>query len=63
MKTEADYPLYLKARHIAEILGISTRTAYNIMSYKGFPLTKAGGSVRAKREDFFKWLSDQTQSI
>lgn len=54
-----EYPLYLKAKHISTILGISTRKAYEIMEHKGFPLTRIGRCKRVKREAFFTWLENK----
>ena len=36
-----DYPIMLKVDHVAEVLGISQRKAYDIMDQKGFPLVKS----------------------
>lgn len=59
MKKEIeDYPLILKPKHIAEILGVSLPTTYSIMAQAGFPLLPIGGRCkRTMRDDFFKWLS------
>lgn len=59
MKTALDYPLILTAEHIAEIMGVSKRIAYEIMEYKGFPLIRLGRLKRVNREAFFKWVEKQ----
>ena len=59
MKTITDYPLILTADHIAEILGISKRVAYDTMEYEGFPLVRIGRLKRVNRDSFFKWLEHQ----
>jgi excisionase family DNA binding protein len=62
MKKIEDYPLILTAEHIAEIMGISKRVAYELMEYKGFPLIRVGRLKRVNREAFFKWLEEQKVS-
>ncbi len=47
--TREDYPLILKAEHVAEILGISKRKAYEVMDYTNFPLVRIGRSKRVGR--------------
>lgn len=56
-----DYPEILTASHIAEIMHISKRSAYEIMELKGFPLIRIGKSKRVTRDAFFKWLEQQEQ--
>jgi hypothetical protein len=50
------YPVVLKASHIAEIVGISKRLAYELMERKDFPLIRLGRMKRANRDEFFKWF-------
>lgn len=57
--TVEEYPLVLHARHLAEIIGVSTRVAYEIMDRTGFPLIRIGRCKRVTREAFFKWLNEQ----
>ncbi|AMR82811.1 helix-turn-helix domain-containing protein [Bacillus thuringiensis] len=51
-----DYPIMLKVAHVAEVLGISPRKAYDIMDQKGFPLVKIGRKKVVPRDAFFNWL-------
>lgn len=56
-KRREDYPLVLKAKHIAEIMGVSLPTAYEYMRHTDFPLLDLPGAVkRVGREQFFEWL-------
>lgn len=61
MQTIQDYPIMLKAEHVAEILGITQRHAYEIMERKDFPLIRIGRLKRVNRDAFFKWLEQQSQ--
>ncbi|OOR10201.1 DNA-binding protein [Bacillus cereus] len=51
-----DYPIMLKVDHVAEVLGISQRKAYDIMDQKGFPLVKIGRKKVVPKEAFFNWV-------
>lgn len=60
MKTSPnDYPLILNAEHIAEIMGVSKRIAYELMEYQGFPLVRVGRLKRVNRDAFFTWLEQK----
>ncbi len=59
MKTTTDYPLILTADHVAEIMGVCKRIAYEIMEHKGFPLIRVGRLKRVHKEAFFSWLDKQ----
>jgi hypothetical protein len=61
MKRE-DYPLILKVEHIAEILCVSKRKAYEIMGYRSFPLVKIGKAKRVGRDAFFNWVDNQNEA-
>ena len=61
MQTIQDYPIILKVEHVAEILGITQRHAYEVMEQKGFPLIRIGRLKRVNRDAFFKWLEQQSQ--
>lgn len=55
-----DYPLFLTAEHIKEILGISKSKAYDVMKTKGFPLIPGlGKTMRVPRDAFFQWAYRQ----
>lgn len=59
--TREDYPLILKAEHVAEILGISKRKAYEVMDYTNFPLVRIGRSKRVGRDAFFQWIDNHVK--
>ncbi|MFJ5761668.1 DNA-binding protein [Neobacillus sp. NPDC093182] len=54
-----DFPLFLNAKNISEIMRVSLRKAYEIMEYSDFPLIKIGRCKRVEREGFFEWLEQQ----
>jgi hypothetical protein len=56
MKTQQDFPLVMKAQHVAEAMGISKRLAYNVMELPGFPAIPMRKMRLVSRESFFEWL-------
>lgn len=60
--TPTEYPLILTADHIAEIMGVSRRIAYEMMEYKGFPLVRIGRLKRVNRDSFFYWLDTRANA-
>lgn len=61
MTDSKQYPIILEVKHIQEILGIGKRRAYELMDLKDFPLIKLGRTKRVQRDQFFKWLEDQSK--
>ncbi len=61
MKTKEEYPMYLTANHVSEVLSCSKRYAYEIMEHKEFPLIRIGRMKRVNREDFFKWVETKRE--
>ncbi|ARK28742.1 helix-turn-helix domain-containing protein [Halalkalibacter krulwichiae] len=60
-KSVEDYPIILKVGDIAEIIGVSDRSAYEIMERPDFPLIRIGRQKRVQREAFFGWLEAQSK--
>jgi predicted DNA-binding transcriptional regulator AlpA len=56
MKEKNEYPIVMKAKDVAEVMGVSKRTAYHIMEIKDFPLIPIGKMKLVTRESFFNWL-------
>jgi excisionase family DNA binding protein len=55
----SEYPDILTAKHIAEILNISYRYAYEVMEWNGFPLIKMGRKKIVRKDKFIEWLEKQ----
>lgn len=47
---------FLNAKQIAEVLGISTDTAYGVVHH--LPHVKVGRALRVRTEIFEKWIRD-----
>jgi excisionase family DNA binding protein len=59
--TKDQYPLILTVTHVAALLSVSKRRAYEIMDYTNFPLVRLGRSKRVGRDAFFEWMEAQSQ--
>ncbi|SDY22280.1 helix-turn-helix domain-containing protein [Thermoactinomyces sp. DSM 45892] len=55
------YPMILTVEHVAEILEVSKRKAYEVMEYRDFPLIRLGRTKRVEREAFFQWVQTDAQ--
>lgn len=54
-----EYPPILQAKHIGEILGICTATAYDIMHSEGCPTLKLGKRLVVPRDRFWEFIMGQ----
>ena len=55
-----ELPLFLNARTVAQILGISTAGAYELLHQENFPVLKIGSRLVVPKEKFFSWIESQT---
>lgn len=52
-------PLFLTPAELANVLGISRNTAYELVHRADFPVISVGKQYRISTEQFFKWLDNQ----
>ncbi len=63
-KNLEDYPIVLQAKHVKEILGISTGATYALLKSASFPTIHLGEKrMVVTREKFSEWLGDSMRSI
>ena len=55
-KSYDELPLFLNAEIIANLLGISPSSAYELMHEKGFPVLKIGNRMVVPKEKFRDWV-------
>ena len=55
-----DLPLFLNAAMVAQVLGISTASSYELMHEKDFPVLKVGSRMVVPREKFITWVEQNT---
>ncbi len=55
-RTYDDIPLFLNAKTIAEVLGVSPATSYELLHESGFPSLKIGNRIVVPKEQFIQWV-------
>lgn len=58
--TYDELPLFLNAKLVAEVLGISPSTAYELMHELGFPVLRVGNRMVVPKEKFIRWVEEQS---
>lgn len=53
-------PLFLNANTVAQVLGVSISSAYELMHEKGFPALRVGNRIIVPKEKFHQWVEEQT---
>ena len=59
-KSYDDLPLFLNARTVALVMGVSISTAYELMHEDGFPVLRVGSRMVVPKEQFIQWVQDHT---
>ena len=59
-KTYGDLPLFLNAAIIAQVLGISAASSYELIHEKDFPVLKVGSRMVVPKEKFITWVELNT---
>ena len=55
-----ELPLFLNAENVADALGVSQSTAYELMHEKDFPAMNVGSRIVVPKEQFIKWVNKTT---
>lgn len=55
-----DLPLFLNARMVAQVLGVSISTAYEVMHEPSFPTLRVGSRMVVPKEKFIQWAEGQS---
>ena len=53
-------PLFLNANTVAQVLGESISSAYELMHETGFPALRIGSRIVVPKEKFCRWVDAQT---
>ena len=62
-KSYDEPPLFLNAKTVAEVLGISVAGAYELLHQEDFPVLKIGSRLVVPKEKFLLWIESQTGGI
>ena len=59
-KSYDDLPLFLNAKMVAQVLGVSISTAYELMHKQSFPVLRVGSRMVVPKEKFIQWVEEHT---
>ena len=60
-KTYDDLPLFLNANLVAQVLGVSPSSGYELMHEPGFPVLRVGSRIVVLKEQFIQWVVNHTE--
>lgn len=55
-----ELPLFLNAKLVAEVLGVSPSSGYELMHEPGFPVLKVDSRMVVPKEQFIRWVQEHT---
>ena len=59
-KNYDDLPLFLNARMVSQVLGVSPSSGYELMHEKDFPVLRVGNRMVVPKEKFIEWVERHT---
>lgn len=59
-KNYDDLPLFLNAATVANVLGVSPSSSYELMHDSDFPVLKVGSRMVVPKEKFIEWVERHT---
>ena len=60
-KDYKELPLFLNAKIVAGLLGISQSSAYELMHEDGFPTLQVGTRLVVPKDQFLRWMQSQLE--
>ena len=60
-KTYDDLPLFLNVNLVAQVLGVSPSSGYELMHEPGFPVLRVGSRMVVPKEQFIRWVTEHTE--
>ena len=58
-----DLPLFLNAELVAQVLGVSISSAYELMHENAFPSVRVGSRFVVPKDKFRQWVEQQTGGV
>ena len=56
-----ELPLFLNSKTVAQVLGVSPSSAYELMHEPGFPVLRVGSRMVVPKEQFIRWVEKHTE--
>ena len=63
IRSYADLPLFLNANLVAQVLGVSISTAYEVTHEPSFPTLRVGSRMVVPKEKFMQWAEEQSGGV
>ena len=60
-KSYDDLPLFLNAELVAQVLGVSPASTYELLHEDGFPTLRIGNRMVVPKEKFIQWVEEHTK--
>lgn len=61
IKNYDELPLFLNAKNLSKLMGLSESSVYELMHEKGFPSICIGSRLVVPKEHFKKWVDEQIE--
>ena len=61
IKNYDELPLFLNAKNLSKVLGLSESSVYELMHEKDFPKIRIGKRLVVPKEKFISWLNEHTK--
>ena len=58
-KSYDELPLFLNANLVAQVLGVSQSSGYELMHEPGFPVLRIGNRMVVPKEQFIQWVKER----
>ena len=62
-KSYNELPLFLNAKLVAQALGVSISTDYEVMHEPSFPSIRVGSRMVVPKEKFMQWVEEQSGGV
>ena len=59
-KSYDELPLFLNANLVAQVLGVSQSSGYELMHEPGFPVLRVGSCMVVPKEKYIQWMEEHT---
>lgn len=60
-KNYDELPLFLNAATVANVLGVSPSSGYELMHEPEFPVLRVGSRMVVPKEQFIQWVAEHTE--
>ena len=62
-KSYDELPLLLNAKQLADLLGVSDSSVYELIQEDGFPSLRIGKRIVIPKEELREWISTRTKEV